>query len=132
MKPPYPNDVLVGANIRMHRNAARMSQMDMGKHLDVTFQQVQKYEKGTNRVGAGKLLIIANLLKLPVTAFYDGAKVTASGNTPVQLLGRRDALRLAEGFEKIADQRVRNALVALVVGLTEPDKKPPQKKRRRP
>jgi transcriptional regulator with XRE-family HTH domain len=128
MKPPHPNDVLVGANIRMHRNAARMSQMDMGKHLDVTFQQVQKYEKGTNRVGAGKLLIIANLLKLPVTAFYDGAKVTAAGNTPVQLLGRRDALRLAEGFYKITDQRVRNALVALVVGLSEPDKKPPRKK----
>jgi hypothetical protein len=74
------------------------------------------------------LLTLSNLLKVPITAFFDGAKMTASGNNPIQLLGRRDALRLAEEFEKITDQRVRNALVALVVGLSEPDKKPPRKK----
>jgi transcriptional regulator with XRE-family HTH domain len=128
MKAPHPNDVLVGANIRLHRNAARVSQTDLAKQLGVTFQQVQKYEKGTNRLGAGRLLILSNLLKVPIAAFFDGAKMTASGNNPIQLLGRRDALRLAEGFEKIDDQRVRNALVALVVGLSEPDKKTPRKK----
>jgi transcriptional regulator with XRE-family HTH domain len=128
MKPPHPNDVLVGANIRLHRNAARVSQTDLAAKLGVTFQQVQKYEKGTNRLSAGKLLTLSNLLKVPITAFFDGAKLTASGNNLVQLLGKRDAYKLAEGFAKIDDQRVRNALVALVVGLSEPDKKPPRKK----
>ena len=128
MKSPHPNDVLVGANIRLHRNAARVSQTDLATQLGVTFQQVQKYEKGTNRFSAGRLLTLSNLLKVPITAFFEGAKMTASGNNPVQLLGKRDALRLAECFEKITDQRVRNALVALVVGLSEPDKKPRRKK----
>src|ERR1700704_2720329 len=94
MKPPHPNDVLVGANIRLHRNAARVSQTDLAAQLGVTFQQVQKYEKGTNRLSAGKLLTLANLLKVPIKAFFDGAKLSASGNMPVQLLGRRDALRM--------------------------------------
>jgi transcriptional regulator with XRE-family HTH domain len=120
MTTPHPNDVLVGANIRLHRNAARMSQIDLGKHLDVTFQQIQKYEKGTNRVGAGRLLIIANLLKVPVTAFYEGAKMSAHTTPSVLLLGRRDAFRLAEAFAKIEDQRVRRSLVALVVSIAEP------------
>jgi transcriptional regulator with XRE-family HTH domain len=119
MKPPHPNDVLVGANIRLHRNAVRMSQSDMATHLGVTFQQIQKYEKGTNRVGAGRLLIIANLLKVPVTAFYDGAKTTANGRAPVQLLGKRDAYKPAEAFDKITSPRIRHNLVALVVGLSE-------------
>jgi transcriptional regulator with XRE-family HTH domain len=119
MKAPHPNDVLVGANIRLHRNAARMSQIDMGKHLGVTFQQVQKYEKGTNRVGAGRLLTIAHLFKVPVTAFYEGAKGMAKDSPPLLLLGKRDAFRLAEAFSKIENQRLRSVIVGLVVNLSE-------------
>jgi transcriptional regulator with XRE-family HTH domain len=120
MKTPHPNDVLVGANLRLHRNAAHVSQTEMAEHLGVTFQQVQKYEKGTNRLGAGRLLIVANLLKVPITAFYEGAKgATAQTNPPILLLGKRDAFRLAEAFDKITDQSLRQSLVALVVNLSE-------------
>ena len=120
MKLPHPNDVLVGANIRLHRNAARVSQTDLATQLGVTFQQVQKYEKGTNKVGAGRLLIIANLLKVPVGAFYEGAKgAYAHSVAPIQLLGKRDAFRLLEAFSKIEDPRLRQSLVALVVHLSE-------------
>jgi transcriptional regulator with XRE-family HTH domain len=119
MTTPHPNDVLVGANIRAYRVAARISQIDMGKHLGVTFQQIQKYEKATNRVGAGRLLIIANLLKVPVTAFYDGAKMAGNATSPIKLLGRRDAFTLAEAFSKIEKKRVRRHIVSLVVSLSE-------------
>jgi transcriptional regulator with XRE-family HTH domain len=115
---PHPNDLLVGTNIRIHRQAAGISQIDLGKHLGVTFQQVQKYEKGTNRVGAGRLLTLATVLKVPVTAFYEGAKLPANGRQPLQLLAKRDALRLAEAFDKISDQRLRQSLVALVMNLS--------------
>jgi transcriptional regulator with XRE-family HTH domain len=117
MKRPHPNDVLVGANLRLHRNVAKMSQTDMAKALGVTFQQVQKYEKGTNRLSAGKLLTVAGLLKVPVTAFYEGAKGMAKDSPPLLLLGRKDAFRLAEAFSKIENQRLRSVLVGLVVNL---------------
>jgi transcriptional regulator with XRE-family HTH domain len=116
---PHPNDVLVGANLRLHRNAARMSQTELAEHLSLTFQQIQKYEKGTNRIGAGRLLIISNLLKAPIASFYDGAKTPINGRAPAQLLNRRDAFRLAEAFDKITDQPLRNSLVALVVNLSQ-------------
>jgi transcriptional regulator with XRE-family HTH domain len=117
---PHPNDVLVGANLRLHRNAARMSQTEMATKLGVTFQQVQKYEKGTNRLSAGKLLTVAQLLKVPVTAFYEGAKGgMAKESPPLLLLGRKDAFRLAEAFSKIEDVRLRSSVVGLVVRLSE-------------
>jgi transcriptional regulator with XRE-family HTH domain len=110
MAAPHPNDVLVGANIRFLRNAAHMSQIDLGEHLGVTFQQVQKYEKGTNRVGAGRI----------ITRFFDGAKTPKNRRPPPQLLGKRDAFRLAEAFEKITSPRQRQSIVALVQTLSEP------------
>jgi transcriptional regulator with XRE-family HTH domain len=118
MTTPHPNDVLVGANIRLRRQAAHISQIKLGEHLGVTFQQVQKYEKGTNRVGAGRLLIIAELLKVSVVTFYDGAKMSGHRSSPIRLLNQPDAFKLAEAFSKISNKRTRNALVALVQGLS--------------
>jgi transcriptional regulator with XRE-family HTH domain len=120
MKSPHPNDVLVGANLRLHRNAARISQTEMAERLGVTFQQVQKYEKGTNRLSAGRLLTVAQLLKVPVTTFYEGARGGMAKDTPpLLLLAKRDAFRLSEAFSKIEDHRLRSAIVALVVNLSE-------------
>jgi transcriptional regulator with XRE-family HTH domain len=96
-----------------------MSQIELAEHLGVTFQQVQKYEKGVNRVGAGRLLTLANVLNIPVVSFYEGAKMAGKRGRPIQLLVKRDAYRLAEAFDKIESQRTRNALVALVQGLAE-------------
>ena len=120
MAAPHPYDVLVGANIRLYRIAANVSQTDLGEQLGVTFQQIQKYEKGTNRVGAGRLFVIATVLKVPVVRFYDGLKTPLNTRAPIQLLSRRDAFRLAEAFDKITNPRLRHALVALVQNLSEP------------
>jgi transcriptional regulator with XRE-family HTH domain len=119
MKSPHPNDAIVGTNIRIHRIHARVSQTDLGKKLGVTFQQVQKYEKGTNRVGAGRLHIIAGILKVPVSAFFEGIKASPNAHTPILLLNRPDAIKLAEAFDKIEDADLRHSIVALVQALAK-------------
>ncbi|WP_254492357.1 helix-turn-helix domain-containing protein [Bartonella sp. B1099] len=69
-KNSYFNDISIGKRIRHRRISMRLSQKELGSHLGVSFQQIQKYEKGFNRVSAGRLQEIANLLKVPITFFY--------------------------------------------------------------
>jgi transcriptional regulator with XRE-family HTH domain len=119
MKSPHPNDATVGMNIRIHRIHAKISQTDLGQKLGVTFQQIQKYEKGTNRVGAGRLQMIANVLNVPVSTFFEGIKTPGSARPAVQLLSRRDAIKLAEAFEQIEDLDLRHSIVSLVQTLAK-------------
>jgi transcriptional regulator with XRE-family HTH domain len=106
-------------NIRIHRIHAKISQTDLGQKLGVTFQQIQKYEKGTNRVGAGRLQMIANVLNVPVSTFFEGIKTPGSLRAPAQLLGKRDAIKLLEAFEKVEEARVRQSIVSLVQSLSK-------------
>ena len=69
---PDPVDIEVGQRIKIQRLAAGLSQTELGENIGVTFQQVQKYEKGANRVGAGRLTQIARVLNIPVNAFFEG------------------------------------------------------------
>jgi transcriptional regulator with XRE-family HTH domain len=119
MKPIDPNDAMVGASIRVHRLAAEMSQTDLGAQLGITFQQIQKYEKGTNRVGAGRLLKIAGILDVPITVFYGTGKQSAAGRSVMHLLADKDAYKLALAFAKIKNPRLRHTLVSLVQNLAE-------------
>src|SRR5215831_21077203 len=101
-----PVDVLVGRNIRIHRLDAGLSQTDLGKHIGVTFQQVQKYENGANRVGSGNLFKIANALNLPVGALFQGIDDKSSKSidaSPIALLAQPYALRLLRAFAQIDD-----------------------------
>src|SRR6202167_6099645 len=72
-KAPNPTDKHVGARVRMRRMMLGMSQEKLGDGLDLTFQQVQKYEKGTNRIGASRLQQISHILQVPVAFFFEGA-----------------------------------------------------------
>src|SRR3972149_1752114 len=72
-KAPNPIDKHVGSRVRMRRMMLSMSQEKLGDALGLTFQQVQKYEKGTNRIGASRLQAIANILQVPVSFFFEGA-----------------------------------------------------------
>ena len=109
-------DKLVGRNIRVHRLTAGLTQEELGTKLGVTFQQIQKYEKGTNRVGSGRLYQIADLLELPVTSFFEGgAEQTASRkSSPFELLADATTLAMAREFAKIADVKIRRAILAVV------------------
>ena len=106
-----PIDVLVGNNLRTLRLRKGMSQGELGKLLGLTFQQIQKYEKGRNRIGAGRLFRAAALLEVPVSAFFDG--VPQSGlaehfETPQASVAGRDTIRMMDAFARIggADSRL--------------------------
>jgi transcriptional regulator with XRE-family HTH domain len=109
-------DMLVGQNIRILRQDRRMSQTELGRKIDVTFQQVQKYENGTNRVGSGRLFKIASSLDVPITAFFEGAHQTASGDagpSPVAMLAEPYVLRLLQAFCAIENMDLRRSLAEL-------------------
>jgi transcriptional regulator with XRE-family HTH domain len=114
------NDALIGRNIRAQRLAARMSQGKLGARIGVSFQQVQKYEKGANRVGAGQLARIAAALRVPVAALFEdvpGVGRKANPLSTVRLLGHPHRLRLVQAFVAIEDVGVRRALMMLTEGV---------------
>ena len=116
-KKPDSIDMLVGRKIRVHRLSRGISQEALADALGITFQQVQKYEKGTNRVGSGRLFRIAGLLEVPVSAFFEGAPPNghAGGARPAQdLISEPQPYRLVHAFAKIGDPGVRNSIVDLV------------------
>jgi transcriptional regulator with XRE-family HTH domain len=121
VKRPDPVDVEVGHRIRIERLARGLSQTALANQLGVTFQQVQKYEKGVNRVGAGRLTKIAEVLGVPVGAFFTGKEVLdseekAAGNeaSPLKLLTVSGAFRLLRAYADIEDANLRRAIVDLV------------------
>jgi len=109
------HDVEVGQRIRARRMAKGISQTELGRILGVTFQQVQKYEKGVNRVGAGRLVRVAEALEVPVSFFF-GATDSGSQDTRA-ILGFLDSsysLRLLRAFSRIPQNEVQRAVVDLV------------------
>lgn len=117
-------DKLVGRNIRVHRLVKGMTQEVLGEKLGVTFQQVQKYEKGTNRVGSGRLYQIASILDVPVTAFFEGGDPpsTQRNASPFDLLADPVSLRMVQAFAEIGDIKTRRAVLALVESMNATDK----------
>ena len=114
-------DKLIGVKIRAQRLKIGLSQEELGTKLGVTFQQIQKYEKGVNRVGSGRLYEIAELLEVPVASFFEGdAKSKHAKNTsPFDLLADPTSMQMAQEFSKIADVKMRRAILALVERLAE-------------
>ncbi|MGZ9105537.1 MAG: helix-turn-helix domain-containing protein [Rhodoplanes sp.] len=109
-------DMLVARNIRILRQDRKMSQTELGRKIDVTFQQVQNSENGTNRVGSGRLFRIASILAVPITAFFEGAGQTASedaGPSPVAMLAEPYVLRLLQAFCALEDMDLRRSLAEL-------------------
>jgi|SRR5262249_11229532 transcriptional regulator with XRE-family HTH domain len=124
-KSPNPTDKYVGSRVRMRRLMLSMSQEKLGEKLGLTFQQVQKYEKGTNRIGASRLQHIAQILKVPVSFFFEGvtgpAKQAEDGSlkAPVadyvsDFLSSTDGLALTKAFTNIKDSKLRRRVVDLV------------------
>ena len=126
-----PMDVHVGSRVRLRRMLLGMSQEKLGEHLGLTFQQVQKYEKGVNRIGASRLFDLAKVLGVPVQFFYDeapygaqsaGAVLTGFAEQPdetyiVEFLGTREGLELNKAFARVTDPKVRRSIVDLVRAL---------------
>jgi transcriptional regulator with XRE-family HTH domain len=106
----------VGRRIRAQRLVRGLSQTDLGRSLGITFQQVQKYEKGANRVGAGRLTRIAEVLSVPVAFFFGDHAGGGKGDDASEALGFLEtsgAVRLVKAYAQIDDTDVRRALVDL-------------------
>lgn len=123
-KAPNPIDRHVGARVRMRRMMLSMSQERLGEQLGLTFQQVQKYEKGTNRIGASRLQQISTILAVPVAFFFEGAPSMegapagmAESASPAYIsdfLATSDGLQLTKAFMRVKDPKVRRRIVDLV------------------
>ena len=126
-KAPNPIDKHVGSRVRMRRMMLGMSQEKLGDALGLTFQQVQKYEKGTNRIGASRLQQISQILQVPVAFFFEGApelpgmasvegglNEAPSPTYVSDFLATSDGLALTKAFMKIEDAKLRRRIVDLV------------------
>lgn len=125
-KAPNPIDKHVGSRVRMRRMMLSKSQTDLANGLGLTFQQVQKYEKGTNRIGASRLSQIAGILQVPISFFFEGAPTQngashmhghAEAPSPAYVtdfLATTDGLNLTAAFMKIKNSKLRRRVVDLV------------------
>jgi transcriptional regulator with XRE-family HTH domain len=108
-------DRIVGDNHRALRVSRGMSQSELADGIGITFQQVQKYEKGANRISAGRLYRISRLFDVPIVSLYDGLEgVSGKGASPMKLITRRDASKLMEAFSQIKERSARYAIITLV------------------
>ena len=110
---PNPIDVHVGRQLAIYRRVAGMSQEALGDAIGVTFQQVQKYEKGSNRVGASRLFLIGKALDVPISVFFAGLNAEDEGAHSVPDATARDGLDLLAAFRTIEDEATRRHLVGL-------------------
>jgi transcriptional regulator with XRE-family HTH domain len=125
----------VGRRVRTQRLAKGLSQTELGEKIGVTFQQVQKYEKGTNRIGAGRLSRIAEVLEVPVTYFFPSddepvLPVSEQEGSPFALLSTSGAIQLVRAYSRIQGGNTRAALVQIAEHLAEahaPGAKKPRK-----
>ena len=122
-KRPTPRDASVGQRIRALRLQRSMSQTALADRLEITFQQVQKYEKGTNRIGAGRLSEVAEILEVPVSVFFDDAEVNSSAKPLLEVADTAGALRLFQAYDRIEEDGVQKALIRLAEAIaTQPAK----------
>jgi transcriptional regulator with XRE-family HTH domain len=127
---PNPVDVHVGLQVRLRRKELKISQEKLAETLGLTFQQVQKYERGANRISASKLYEIARTLRVPMAWFFEGLSDPSEGrddNAPPpdsasfahEFLLTQEGIDLASLFPRLRQRRVRRRLVELVRSLTE-------------
>ena len=128
---PSPVDVHVGARVRVRRTLLGMTQTNLGEALALTFQQVQKYERGTNRIGASRLFKLSRVLDVPVNYFFEDMPSDAGASTPARGRGKakrpprdepdpmatQETMKLVRAYYKIEDADVRKQVYQLITGL---------------
>ena len=138
---PHPIDAIVGARVRQRRTLLGMSQEKLGEAIGLTFQQVQKYERGTNRISASRLFEMARVLEAPVSYFFDGIEdpqaeaetapaqrsagqgeretdaAAAGGGRSTDPLARRETLELVRAYYRIQDPQARHGILSLATAL---------------
>lgn len=131
VRAPNPVDVHVGARVRMRRTLLGMTQTKLGDAIGLTFQQVQKYERGVNRIGSSRLYDLARVLDVPINFFFDEMPTAVSDKSPARasgkaetldgfdpdLVSKRETLELVRAYYKISNPQVRRRLFEMVKAL---------------
>lgn len=117
-KPPHPIDVHVGERMRMWRTERKISRITLGEAVGLTHQQIQKYEKGTNRIGASRLQQICSVLEIPVSFLFEGAPGSSpgEGGMPqdiIDFMESEEGVRLVTAFSRIAKRKMRRGIARL-------------------
>ena len=128
---PNPIDIHVGSRVRLRRTLLGMSQEKLADAVGLTFQQIQKYERGTNRIGSSRLYQFAQVLDVPVSFFFDGMSAETAGSGPSgeadvepfeqDQFTRRETLELVRAYYRIDDSRVRTKIFELVKAVAAGD-----------
>ena len=121
---PHLIDVHVGSRIRVRRLALGMSQSNLGQAIGVTFQQMQKYERGVNRITAGRLFMLAHVLDVPIGYFFDDGLTPRAGTdgeavAPHEARVAHESGVLLQLFQRIPDPKLRQHIIALVRGVVD-------------
>lgn len=128
---PNPVDIHVGGRVRLRRLVIGMSQEKLGEKMNLTFQQIQKYEKGTNRIGASRLFQLSQILDVPMSFFFEDAPVRSSAQLQpgmaeaktegflMDFLNTREGLELNRAFVRVSDPKVRRKIIDLVRSLAD-------------
>ena len=123
-KPPNPIDVHVGERIRIWRTERKISRITLGEALGVTDQQIQKYEKGTNRIGASRLQQICSVLEIPVSFLFEGGLGSSPGERGmpqdmIDFMESEEGVRFVAAFSRITDRKMRRGIVRLAGRIAE-------------
>ncbi len=122
-KKPRPVDVHVGKRLRLRRSTLGMSQDDLGKQVGITFQQIQKYERGTNRVSASRIWEFARILNVPEDYFFEGLEGSkTSGDSDDQLLDSKESQQLIKAYYNVLKPQVRQKIRNLIQSIAESEK----------
>ncbi len=116
---PHPVDVHVGGRVRLRRTLLGMSQTELAGALGLTFQQVQKYESGFNRISASRLYHLSHTLDVPVEYFFEELDEEGSSSSPDDAMLKRETLELVRAYYRIRDPKVRGALNALTKAMAK-------------
>ncbi len=125
---PHPVDIHVGKRLRLRRSVLGMSQESLGKAIGVTFQQIQKYERGINRIGSSRLYDFAHVLRIPVSFFFEEFEAAPAAESAgfaeannsfyeIEQLSNKESLTLIRAYYKIANPAVRRKVLGLVKSL---------------
>jgi transcriptional regulator with XRE-family HTH domain len=129
IKSPHPVDIHVGMKLRSRRMMRGMSQEELGRAVGVTFQQIQKYERGDNRIGCSRLFEIASFLNVPIDSFFEGLSFVNKNNSAViyaneesksfehDITNNKDLINLVKYYNSIKDIQVRKKIISLVKSL---------------
>ncbi len=110
---PHPIDVHVGSRVRLRRTLLGLNQTQLGERLGLTFQQIQKYERGVNRISASRLYQMSHILDVPVSYFFDDLDEEAGAWSPDDVMLKRETLELVRAYYRIGDPAARKGLFEL-------------------